>query len=421
MSALARLRETAGADRAEPKLGEASSCVAFVGDLQSHAAVTAACQARYDSLEVRDGTSREALEWLAEAPPPKVLIVDVSDAAKPLTAILPILAALEDRTSVIAIGTVNDIGLYHELVQSGVQDYLVKPVSEKLLSASLAAAEAKKQAAAATTATEAAGEAKRKRLIAVLGTRGGVGASTVAANCAWLMAEEQKVPTTLIDLDLQYGTIALLLDIEPTRGLREMLENPGRIDSLFIRSTAAKLTERLSVMAAEETVDDEVRYDDAAVALLFDELHRQSDCVVVDVPRTAGRVRTKVLGLATHVLLVTDMTLAGLRDAIRQLGLAQQAAPQAKIIVVADRVVGKQGSLSRAEFEKALGHAIDFVLPEEPKAVHSATTTGKPLAVTAKGSKLIGQLRLLVKELGSGEEKKARRSLFSFAAGGKRR
>ncbi|MBX6320790.1 MAG: pilus assembly protein CpaE [Rhodospirillaceae bacterium] len=416
MSALAKLREPAAADRAEPRLGEASSCVAFVGDLQSHAAVTAACQARFEGFEVRDGTSRQALEWLAEAPPPKVLIVDVSDAAQPLTALLPILAALEDRTSVIAIGTVNDIALYHELVQSGVQDYLVKPVSEKLLSASLAAIEAKKQVAAAAGTADAAGQATPKLLVAVMGTRGGVGTSTVAATCAWIMAEEQKVPTTLVDLDLQYGTIALQLDIEPTRGLREMLENPGRIDSLFIRSTAAKLTDRLSVMAAEETVDDEVRYDDGAVALLFDELHRQSDCVVVDLPRTAPRVRAKVLGLATHVLLVTDMTLAGLRDAIRQLGLAQQAAPQAQLLVVANHVVGKGASLSRAEFEKALGHAVDFLLPEEAKTVQAAATTGKPLAVAAKGSKLVAQLRLVTRQLGSGEQKKAKRSLFGFAA-----
>jgi pilus assembly protein CpaE len=414
MSASAKLREPAGLDYADPKQGD-GSCVAFVGDLQTHAAVTAACQPRYPQLDVRDGTSRQVLEWLAEAKPPAVLVVDVSDAPKPLTALLPILAALEDRTNVIAIGTVNDIGLYHELVQSGVQDYLVKPVSEKRLAASLAAIEAKKQAAIA--ATEAPKEAAAKRLIAVLGTRGGVGTSTIAVNIAWLLAEEQKLSTTLLDLDLQYGTIALQLDIEPTRGLREALENPGRIDSLFISSTAAKVTDHLAVMAAEETVDDDVRYDDSAVSLLFDELHRQADCIVADVPRTAARVRAKVLGLATHVLLVTDMTLAGLRDAIRQLGIAQQCAPQARIILIADRVVGKEGNLAKAEFEKALGHKIDFILPEEPKAVQAAATNGKPLVQAAKSSRIVAQLRLIVKEFASVEAKKpAKRSLFSFGS-----
>ena len=76
--------------------------------------------------------------------------------------------------------------------------------------------------------------------IAVIGTRGGVGATSVAANLAWLLAEETKLKTALIDLDLWFGTVALSLDIEPTRGLREALENPARIDSLFVSSATAK-------------------------------------------------------------------------------------------------------------------------------------------------------------------------------------
>jgi pilus assembly protein CpaE len=421
MSATAKIMELANFGSREPKLDTAPSCVAFVGDLQSHAAVTAACQPIYPDVEVRDGMSRQALEWLAESAPPKVLIVDVSDAAKPLSAILPIIAALEDRTRVIAIGTVNDIGLYHEIVQAGVHDYLVKPVAEKILAGTLAMIEAKQQQAAAIAGgAQSDAEPHQKRLVAILGTRGGVGTSTVAVNSAWLIAEEHKTSTTLLDLDLQYGTVALALDIEPTRGLREALENPGRIDSLFISSTAAKVTSRLSVMAAEESVDDEVRYDDSAIALLFDELHRQSDCIVVDIPRAAAKARSKVLSLATHVIIVTDMTLAGLRDGIRQLGLAQQVAPGAKIMVVADRVIGKDGSLSKAEFEKALGHAIDFTLPEEQKAVQSAATSGKPLSATAKNSRVVGQLRSMVKQIYSTETVKAKKSLFSFGGKGKK-
>jgi Flp pilus assembly CpaE family ATPase len=106
------------------------------------------------------------------------------------------------------------------------------------------------------------------------------------------------------------------------------------------------------------------------------------------------------------------MTLAGLRDGIRQLGLAQQVAPQARIFVVADRVVGKDGSLSKAEFEKALGHALDIVLPEEQKAVQAAATSGKPLAATAKNSRVVAQLRDLVKQIYSTEEASAKKPFW---------
>src|SRR5690606_661075 len=144
---------------------------------------------------------------------------------------------------------------------------------------------------------------------------GGVGASTIAINCAWLVAHEFKRRAALLDLDLQYGTVALALDVEPTHGLREALEHPTRIDSLFINSATVKIGERLSIMAAEETIDSAVTYDPAAIDLLLDELARQSDCVIVDVPRAFAEARARVLANASEVLVVTDLSLGGLRDA----------------------------------------------------------------------------------------------------------
>jgi pilus assembly protein CpaE len=72
------------------------------------------------------------------------------------------------------------------------------------------------------------------RLIAVVGARGGVGATTVATNLAWTLAHEHNMRVALVDLDLFFGTCGLALDLELGRGFREALENPARIDSLFI-------------------------------------------------------------------------------------------------------------------------------------------------------------------------------------------
>src|SRR3546814_9600249 len=80
-------------------------------------------------------------------------------------------------------------------------------------------------------------------------------------NLAWLIAEERKHKTVLVDLDLEFGTIALSLDLEPTRGLREALENPARVDGLFIASATAKLTDNLSIMATEENMTAEAQYN----------------------------------------------------------------------------------------------------------------------------------------------------------------
>src|SRR5262249_29779124 len=153
-------------------------------------------------VSIAEGGSREAMEYLSEAPMPEVLIVDVSDTGKPLSTMLTITAAFAENTKVIAIGSVNDIGLYRELIDGGVSDYLVKPVSGKALSEAISREPPRSPPARPGRSQRAA------NLIALIGTRGGVGASTIAANCAWIAAQEHKHQTTLLDLDLQFGTVA---------------------------------------------------------------------------------------------------------------------------------------------------------------------------------------------------------------------
>ena len=370
MSFAMNMRRGSAAAPAEPTLSPSSAqadCVAFVADPLTHGTVTQICQPVFPGLQVHQGGAKEAVDYLAAGAPPKILIVDVSNSNKPLSAMLPIIAAFAEDTRVIAIGALNDIELYREMIEAGISDYLVKPVTEKALSIALDRAEQRKAAPAAAAEAEAkvVPDAGKRSLVAVMGTRGGVGASTVAMNLAWLMANDHKRDTMLVDLDLQGGTIALALDVEPSHGLREVLDNPARIDSLFVTSVATKFADRLHVLAAEEAVDDEVHYNTSAVSLLLDELKKTSTAVIVDLPRNAPGARAVVLAAATEIIIVTDLTLAGLRDAIRLHTMVQQVAPSARVLFVANRDGGREGTVSKAEFEKALGKSIEFVLPED--------------------------------------------------------
>ncbi|MDF2764936.1 MAG: hypothetical protein K0S81_1930 [Rhodospirillales bacterium] len=400
MSSAARLMNLSGSDEAGQAF-RAVDCAAFIADEETRRVVEQACQALGKDASVSEGGSREAMEYLSEAPMPEILIVDVSDTGKPLSTMLTITAAFAENTKVIAIGAVNDIGLYRELIDGGVSDYLVKPVSDKALTDAIS-----RERNTPQPAEPAATEKTPANVIAVIGTRGGVGASTIAANCAWIAAQEQKRQTTLLDLDLQFGTVALALDIEPTRGLREALENPSRIDSLFLSSAAAKLSDRLTVLAAEEAVDGEVRFDPSALDLLLGEINRSSQFVFVDLPRTGSIGRTRLLQMTSQIVVVTDVTLAGLRDCIRLIAMLERAAPQAKLIVAANRAGRTENGLSKTEFEKALGRKVDLVLPEDSKALAVSVNRGKPLPVVAKTSKFVAGLRQLVRRLEGADQPK---------------
>lgn len=406
----------------EPDMSNQSAgdCVAFVNDPETHGIINIVCGPRFPGLQIVNGGTREVVDYLAAGAPPKLLIVDVSDSAKPMSAMLPIIAAFAEDTKVIAIGAVNDINLYREMTEAGISDYLVKPVGDRALDGAINRAEERRQQAlqaSISPAPVAAAVNDKRSVVSVLGTRGGVGATTVATNLAWLMAFDKKRDTILMDLDLQDGSIALALDVEPSHGLREVLDNPSRIDSLFITSVGVKCGDHLTVMAAEEGVDDEVHYNTSAVSLLVEELRKQSPVIVVDVPRKAAAARAAVLAASTDIIVVTDMTLAGLRDAIRFNAMIQQVASSARVIFVANRDGGKEATVSKAEFEKALGKPVNVVLADDPKANQAAANAGKPVVAAAASSKMTAGFKtiasLLMADVAAGKPAKKKFSFFS--------
>ena len=372
-----------------------SDCVAFVGDNQTHDTMKHALSQLYNDPVVRDGGASKALEFLGDGALPKVMIIDIGDGEDPLSALLTLSTAIPEGVRLIGIGTINDITLYRELTEAGILDYLVKPVTERQIISALERFEQNE--------SEVDEEQAVSSKIAVIGARGGAGASSLSVNLSWLLAEEFKQKTMLLDLDLWFGTIALSLDLEPTRGLREALENPARIDSLFISSSTAKISENLSVMAAEEALAGEMVYYSGATEILIDTLSHSMRNLVMDLPRGAFRMRHPVLQSATTIALVTPPNLAGLRDSIRLLGAIDDAGSSAKVKIVVNQAGGPQQAMSVSEFEKALGHKVDIEVPDEPKIFKDATNNGKPAVQVAPRSKTAKALMGLASEVAAEE------------------
>jgi len=394
MSAVEDLMGTDNQDRS------AVECIAFVSDNQTHGVVSNVLEEHFNDPVVRDGSTAQVIEYLSEASPPGILIVDLSDSASPLTAIMSLTAALTEETRIIGIGSVNDITLYREIVDAGATDYVVKPVTEKALT--LALQRVNEPTAGATAPQD---QDRKQERIAVIGARGGVGVSTVATNIAWYFSQELNNKTVLVDLDLEFGTVALSLDLEPTRGLREALENPSRIDSLFISSATAKLTDNLSVMATEETLAEDLHFNPNAVDILFETIGRSADAIVIDVPRSAFSIRQKALEAASKIVIVTEVTLSGLRDCIRILASAEDAAPQTPIFVVANRAGSQGQAMPISEFQKAIGRKIDFQIPEDCKALNAAANNGKPLLQQDRRGKASKAVEKIAAQLGDVKKK----------------
>ena len=110
-----------------------------------------------------------------------------------------------------------------------------------------------------------------------------------------------------------------------------------------------------------------------------------------------------MLKAATHVVLVTDLTLASLRDAIRILSMIDESAPNTPVTVVANRAGRKDDAMSKGDFQKTLGRKVDYVVAEDRRALKQAADSGKPLPVSAKSSKVVGTVRDIAKKLSPGK------------------
>lgn len=357
---------------------------AFVCDDETAEAIKpAALELGWPAEKVNKGGLRNAVQTLSVSSSPMVLLVDLSEAGDPLNDINALAEVCEPGTIVIAAGTINDVKLYRDLVASGIQDYLLKPLSTDALREAFMHAQVSLQG---PKHVEIDTSDRPRATVAVIGTRGGVGASTVASSIAWLSAEHQGRSTALLDLDVQFGTGALAFDLEPGRGLTDALENPSRIDGLFIERAMVRVGERLAVLSAEAPISQPLMTDGGALFQLQEEMRNAFETVIVDLPRTVAVQHPHLLSDVNHVVVVTEQTLASTRDAIRLLGFLKANAPHAKVTVVANRVgTNPPPEVARKDFEASIERKLDVVIPLDVKQAVSAAKQGKALAAIATG------------------------------------
>lgn len=352
--------------------------------------------------KVNKGGLRNAVQTLSVSSSPNVLFVDLSESGDPLNDINSLAEVCEPGTIVIAAGQVNDVRLYRDLLSSGIQDYLLKPFNADQLRDSLTQA----QMMLSGPRHNEGGENDRPHVMsAFVGARGGVGASTLASSIAWLMSEKHNRLTALLDLDVHFGTGALTLDLEPGRGLIDAIENPSRIDGLFIERAMVKANDKLAVLSAEAPINQPMINDGSAFYQLEEEIRNAFETSVIDIPRPTLVQFPHLLQDTDKAVIVTELTLGATRDTIRLLSWFKSNAPQARLVVVANKVPASGGlEITRKDFENSIERKVDYVIPFDQKMAVQAAKLGKTLAETARSSKVGTPIVRLAEQLSSPEE-----------------
>jgi pilus assembly protein CpaE len=307
-------------------------------------------------------------------------------------------------TRVVVIGHVNDVVLYRELVRRGVNDYLIAPIGTIDVVRSVCGLFSAPDAKAVG------------RIIAVVGAKGGIGASTIAHNVAWAVARELKLDTVVVDLDLGFGTAGLDYNQDPPQGIADAVFSPDRVDNAFIDRLLSKCTDHLSLLAAPATLDRVYDFSAEAFDPIVDSLRATVPCIVLDVPHQWSGWTKKALIGADDILIVAGPDLANLRNTKNLLDLLKAARPNDHRPRYCLNQIGmaKRPEIKPADFAKALEDEAAAIIPFEPQVFGTAANNGQMIAELSSSHKVAEIFRQLAHDLtGRLESKKTRSSLLS--------
>jgi pilus assembly protein CpaE len=384
------------------------SVQAFCETVETAAAIQAAGEDRRMAkahLRVQMGGLIAAVEAYQSSPTPNVIILESEGHGDDILGTLDQLAPVCDAaTRVIIIGRMNDVALYRELVRRGISDYLIAPVGAL-------------QVVRAVCGLFSAPDAKPVgRIIAVVGAKGGVGASTVAHNIAFSIARDLMLDSVVTDLDLAFGTAGLDFNQDPPQGIAEAVFSPDRIDNAFIDRLLSKCTDHLSLLAAPATLDQVYDFGADAFEAIFDSLRATVPCVVVDMPHQWTGWTKQTLVSADDILIVAAPDLANLRNTKNLYDLLKAARPNDHRPLYCLNQIGvpKRPEIKAADFAKALEDKPVAAIPFEPQVFGAAANNGQMIAEIASSHRTAEMFRQLAQKLtGRGELKKQRSSLWS--------
>jgi pilus assembly protein CpaE len=384
------------------------SVQAFCESVETAAAVQSAGEDRRLAkahIKIQMGGAIAAVEAYRSGPTPNVIIIESEGRAEEIIEGLDQLAEVCDSgTRVVVVGRINDVMLYRELTKRGVSEYLIAPTGTLDIVRAICSLFNQPNAKPIG------------RIVAVVGAKGGVGASTIAHNVAWSTSRDLALDSVVVDLDLAFGTAGLDFNQDPPQGVADAVFSPDRVDTNFVDRLLSKCTDQLSLLAAPATLERVYDFGPEAFDAIVDSLRTSVPCTILDVPHLWSGWTRRMLIAADDIVIVAQPDLANLRNAKNLADLLRQQRPNDRRPLYCLNQVGipKRPEISPADFAKALEDEPAAIIPFDPQLFGTAANNGQMVAEVSashKTTELFRQLAQIV--TGRAEVKRSRGGLLS--------
>jgi len=351
-------------------------------------------------LKVHMGGVPTAIEFYQSAPTPNLILLESRSEPQQLLEQLGQLAEYCDPSSkVVVIGHYNDVGLYRELIRSGISEYVIAPVSMTDIVSVVSSIFVDPEA-------EPIG-----RSIAFVGAKGGVGSSTIAHNVAWAMSSLFKSEVVIADLDLAFGTANINFDRDPAQGIAEAVFSPERVDEVYLDRLLAQCAEHLSLLAAPSTLERVYDFDSEAFAQVIETAQRSAPLLVLDVPHVWTGWAKSTLIKADEVVITATPELANLRNTKNMVDMLKRLRPNdpPPKLIINQAGVPKRPEIAASDFAEPLGITPMAVINFEPLLFGNAANNGRMLSEMDAKSPVVATINEIAHVLTGRSEIKAKK------------
>ncbi len=344
------------------------------------------------SFRITEGGFDTAIERTRAAPGADILIVEHLGDADELPSLVESLAEhCSYRTRLVVLGESNDVALYRNLLMRGVAEYLVRPLTIPTLLEAL------------VSVLEETEEAERLgSVIAFVGARGGVGASTVAQNAAAALNRLSGGASILIDADIGFGSAAMLFDAEAPHTFADAARERGNLTVGVLEKLIHWPKKNFGLLAAPVRPDLIAAPDPGRMQHVVELARRLGRHVVVDLPTGLAPWSSEVFEVADEVAVVATLDLPSLRNTRTLIDILRRDRMHDRPPrVILNRVKARGQTMPRAEFERVLGAQIAAEIPEtaaaevaefEGRTLHEAEPRGGATAAIDALSVILGDL-----------------------------
>ena len=320
---------------------------------------------------------------------PDVVIVSLdSDQTKALQLISQLTQVSPDLP-ILAVSAKGDGQAILQALRSGAKEFLTAPVViEDLLKALRRLRPRGDSRQGYETNGKSTVGSPVQQVIAVLGSRGGVGCTSIAVNLGATLAQRADQSVALVDLDLALGDADVALDLMADYTLADVAMNVERLDMQFLRRSLSKHSCGLSLLPHPVQMEDISLIREESLQRVIGLLRASFTHLVLDLSKSFSATDVAALHTADIILLVAQLELSSLRNVVRIVQtLGNDAALGEKVRIVLNRV-GGECDITLKKAEETIGKPVFWQLPNDTKLMMESRNQGIPLLLHAPKSKL---------------------------------